>query len=330
MPTIAILGDINVDLALQIQAYPPEGGEGIAERQAYGLGGSATNTARILASLGLSVHFIGKVGMDSWGDWSLQAVQQAGIDTRWIRRDAAEPTQLNIVVVSASGERTMFAYRGANIRLTAEEIDPAAFDGVALLHLSGYALLKAPQREAALHAIARAKDAAIAISLDIPAGITQAIAGVVRPLLPAIDTLFLGEADALALAPGVLGCDPDQAAVRLLDAGAGHVVIKRGPEGSVLHGRGHRSASRAIEVQAVDTTGAGDAFAAGYLFGIANRLPPVSAAALANAAGAIAVTTFGIGAIAPGHLLAMVEKSEVAPGQLRKIEALLRKGGPSG
>ncbi|MGO4335650.1 carbohydrate kinase family protein [Labrys sp. KB_33_2] len=326
MPAVAVLGDINVDLTLQVPTYPPEGGEGIAERQSHGLGGSATNTARILAGLGLPVHFIGKTGKDSWGDWCLGAMRQAGVETGWVRRDEAEPTQLNVVVVSASGERTMFAYRGANVRLRADEVDPAALAGTALLHLSGYALLQAPQREAALCAVAQAASAGIPVSLDIPAGITGTIKEMVLALLPTIDTLFLGEADARLLGASTDGPALDRVARNLIEAGARNVVIKRGARGSLLHSRQHKFVSPAARIEAVDTTGAGDAFAAGYLFGIVNDLSPAGASVLANAAGAIAATTPGSGADAVDRqtLLAMIGSMGIESSQAGRIAALLR------
>ncbi|MFT4131999.1 carbohydrate kinase family protein [Labrys sp. (in: a-proteobacteria)] len=328
MPAVAILGDINVDLTLQIPAYPPEGGEGIAERQSHGLGGSGANTARILAGLGLPVHFIGKTGRDNWGDWCLAAMQREGVETRWVRRDEAEPTQLNVVVVSASGERTMFAYRGANAHLAAKEVDPAALAGTALLHLSGYALLQAPQREAALHALKLARAAGAAVSLDIPAGITGTIRALVLPLLPAIDILFLGEADARLLAG--IGSDAvlDQAAERLVEAGTKQVVLKRGALGSLVHSRQPRVVSPAAQVEAIDTTGAGDAFAAGYIFGIVNGLAPAGASALANAAGAIAATTIGsgAGAVERQNLVAMIGNMDIEPALAAGIMALLEAG----
>ncbi|OCC00565.1 hypothetical protein BA190_33415 [Labrys sp. WJW] len=325
MPAVAVLGDINVDLTLQVPAYPPEGGEGIAERQNHGLGGSGANTARILAGLGLPVHFIGKTGKDNWGDWCLAAMQREGVETRWVRRDEAEPTQLNIVIVSAGGERTMFAYRGANARLAAEEVDPAALAGTALLHLSGYALLQAPQREAALRALELAGAAGIAVSLDIPAGITGTIKETVLPLLPAIDTLFLGEADACLLAQAGNGAALDKAAGCLLEAGARQIVVKRGALGSLVHSRQHTHVSPAAEVNAIDTTGAGDAFAAGYIFGIVNGLSPASASTLANAAGALATTAVGSGAGAVGrqNLAALIGNMDVEPSPAGRITTLL-------
>ncbi|PSJ63046.1 carbohydrate kinase family protein [Pseudaminobacter soli (ex Li et al. 2025)] len=327
MPAVAILGDINVDLTLQVAAYPPEGGEGIAERQMHGIGGSATNTALILARLGQPVRFIGRTGADAWGDWCTVEMAAAGIDTRWISRDAEEPTQLNIVVVGASGERTMFSYRGANVKLGADDVKPAALAETALLHLSGYALLKAPQSNAALRAVDLARTANIPITLDIPSGIAGAIGPAVTGLLPEIDTLFLGELDAKLLGSQGQQATLDAAAHGLIEAGATNVVIKRGAEGSVLYRKGQEIHSPAVKVDVIDTTGAGDAFAAGYIFGSLAGLSVPATGALANVAGAIAASNLGpsASAVSRDALLDGISKAGIDPSLLAEIQPQIRR-----
>jgi ribokinase len=327
LPAVAILGDINVDLTLQVAAYPPEGGEGIAERQMHGIGGSATNTALILAKLGQPVRFIGRTGTDAWGDWCMAEMAAAGIDTRWISRDAEEATQLNIVVVGASGERTMFSYRGANVKLGADDVELAALTDAMLLHLSGYALLKPPQSNAALQAIDLARAANVPITLDIPSGIAGAIGRAVMALLPQIDTVFLGEPDARLLGGQGQQTTLDAAAYRLLEAGATNVVIKRGAEGSVLYRKGEELHSPAVKVDVIDTTGAGDAFAAGYIFGLLAGLSASATSALANVAGAIAASNLGpsASAVSRDALLDGISKAVTDPSLLAEIQPHIQR-----
>lgn len=296
-PAIAVLGDINVDLTLQVDAYPPEGGEGIATREMHGIGGSATNTALILARLGQPVTFIGRTGGDAWGRWCTAEMTAAGIDTRWVGTDETESTQVNIVVVGGTGERTMFAYRGANQRLEAAAVAPEAILGAGLLHVSGYALLAMPQRDAALAAIGFARTFGIPVSLDVPSGVIGRIDGEVRALLSSLDTLFLGPGDVRRLADASAGEDIAEAAGKLLAAGTRQVVMKDGAHGSAYYRRGLTLRCPAPKVEAVDTTGAGDAFAAGFLFAAVRGLSPAACSALANAAGAVAVTHAGTGAL---------------------------------
>lgn len=290
LPAVAILGDINVDLTLYVDAYPPEGGEGIAACERQNIGGSATNTALFLAKLGVPVHFIGKIGRDAWGDRCLGDMATAGIDTRWVRHAFEEPTQVNVVVVSYGGERTMFAYRGANARLDATEVDAEAFETVALLHLSGYALLQAPQRDAAIQALGLAHAGNIPATLDVPSGIVAAIHSVLDNVLPQLETVFLSEADLLALSGQAA---IEAAADELLSKGVRNLVVKAGGRGALLWNSEGRRHAPAMLTEVVDTTGAGDAFAAGYIYGTLRGLSAAARLVLANAAGALAVTNVG-------------------------------------
>lgn len=110
-------------------------------------------------------------------------LKTAGVKRDWISRDPLEPTQLNIVAVTPGGERTMFAYRGANARLVPQLVVATLFDGASLLHLSGYALLASPQLDAALSAIAMARSRNIPVTLDIPAGIVTQMAPILLRLV---------------------------------------------------------------------------------------------------------------------------------------------------
>ena len=293
MTAVVLLGDINIDLLLEIESYPAEGGEAIAARQTTGLGGSATNTAITLARLGYDARLLGRVGSDAWGAQALADLRQAGVNIEWVTTDAAEPTQLNLVTVTPGGERTMFAYRGANAHLGPEQVVSSLFDGASLLHLSGYALLVSPQLDAAMAAIAMARRQDIPITLDIPAGVVAQIAPVVLSLLGQIDTIMLGEPDLSAL----------QAtdASTLLQAGVRRVVIKQGRYGSSLYERAIAIHVPGCEARALDTTGAGDAFAAGMIAGALEKLDPKQCCKMGNALGAAAVTQVGAGLSMPGR-----------------------------
>lgn len=293
MTAVVLLGDINIDLLLEIPDYPAEGGEAIAVRQTTGLGGSATNTAITLARLGYEARLLGRVGADAWGKRAMADLNLAGVRLDWVSTDDNEPTQLNIVTVTPGGERTMFAYRGANARLGTELVVPSLFDNASLLHLSGYAFLARPQLDAAITAIGIAKLRNIPITLDIPAGIVTQIAPTMLSVLGQIDTVMLGESDLFALAaasPAVL-----------LQAGVRRVVIKRGRDGSSLYERMVEIHVPGFEANVVDTTGAGDAFAAGMIVGVVQQLELAECGKMGNALGACAVMKVGAGLSMPGR-----------------------------
>lgn len=293
MTAVVLLGDINIDLVLEVPHYPAEGGEAIATGQTIGLGGSATNTAITLARLGYEARLLGRVGADSWGAQALADLQRAGVALDWVSKDALEPTQLNIVTVTPSGERTMFAYRGANATLAPDLVVAPLFDGASVLHLSGYALLASPQKDTALAAISMARLQGMPITLDIPAGIVAQISSLVLSLLGQIDTVVLGEADVFGL-----GASSPQA---LLDKGARRVVVKRGRDGSSLYEHAIEAHVPGYAAVVVDTTGAGDAFAAGMIIGLLEHLDAEACCRMGNALGAAAVTRLGAGLSMPNR-----------------------------
>lgn len=299
MAVIVLLGDINIDLVLDIPAYPTEGGEAIATGQTMAIGGSATNTAIALARAGHECRLIGRVGEDAWGRQALSELELAGVSTRWIGRDGDEPTQLNIVAVSATAERTMFAYRGANARLSADAIDEATFTGAALFHLSGYALLQAEQAGAARRAIDIAVRNGIPVTLDIPGGVVSALGGQVRALLPKLDTILLADDDLPRLLNQPETLSRDRLIAILLEQGVKRVAIKGCGAASLLQQLDAKDSASWFSVEVVDTVGAGDAFAAGHIHGRVAGLCGADCCRLANAFGAIAVTRKGAGQAMP-------------------------------
>lgn len=321
MSPVAVLGDVNIDFVLDIPRYPGEGGEGIATRQVRALGGSATNTASALAALGQPVRLIASVGDDLLGQEALGEINRRGIDTSQVQLAPAAPTPLNIVTVSPGGERTMFAYRGANVLLSPQALDPNCLDGISLLHLSGYALLERPQSDAARAVLAMAKAQETPVTLDIPGGVVAEIAADIVAVLPQLDTVMLGMADACVLCGGEPR-SPDAVAARLLALGVREVALKLGAGGARFYTHGGTVVSPAFAVEAIDTTGAGDAFAAGCIIGRLARLVAEDAGLVANALGALATTHRGAMPIGKAHLLAFLA-ARVAPEKLAAISAIL-------
>lgn len=299
MAAIVLLGDINIDLVLDIPAYPLEGGEAIATAQRHMLGGSATNTAIALSRAGHDCRLIGRVGQDAWGDQALSSLEKIGVSTAWIGRDPLEPTQTNIVTVGKSGERTMFAYRGANAQLSPAFVSEDVFEGAALFHLSGYALLQSPQSDAAMRAIALAQAHQVPVTLDIPAGVALSIAPQVRNFLAKLDTIMLGGADLAPLAGRGPDISAEEALTSLLHQGVKRIALKHDVAGSSLYQKSGVECAPWFAVDAVDTTGAGDAFAAGHIIGRVSGFSGSECCRLANAFGAVAVTRQGAGTSMP-------------------------------
>jgi len=316
MPQVVTLGDINVDISASIPRYPSPGGDGLAERAEVHSGGSAANTATVLARFGLDVSIIGRVGRDAFAEQALACLAEAGVDLSSVQRDDELITGIMFIPVTPDGERTMFGYRGANSRLDPALLDEGYIAQADVFHLSGYALLAEPQRSAVRRAVEMAHQAGVVISLD--AGLEAAAKATeeVRALLPLVDLIFPNQAEAEHLTGS---SDVKGAARALSEYGVKTVALKLGAQGCVVHcsarspdrRRVHCSARSpdrrreifsvpafAVEVQ--DTTGAGDSFDAGFILGWLWGLSARESAILANALGALAASAVGAGDALPG------------------------------
>jgi ribokinase len=225
--SVVVLGDLNVDAVLAIPAYPAPGGDALASHAHLQAGGSAANTAVVLAKLGLAPRLIARAGRELWGDWAQAELQRAGVDTALVQRDEAAPTGLFFIPVTPDGERTMFGLRGANVNLDPHCVAPALANA-RWLHLSGYALLEAPQREAALRAIEVAEAGGVPISLDVGRYPALQQTDLVRRLLPRLALCVLD----LDAAQAVLGDRPAPAAAAeaVAATGVGLVGLTLGAE----------------------------------------------------------------------------------------------------
>ena len=304
MPQVVTLGDINIDIIASISCYPAPGGDGLAERAEIHSGGSAANTATVLARFGLDVSIIGRVGRDAFAEQALACLAEAGVDLSCVQRDDEVITGIMFIPVTPNGERTLFGYRGANSRLDPALLDEGYIAQADVFHLSGYTLLAEPQRSAVRRAVEMAHQAGVVISLD--AGLEAAAKATeeVRALLPLVDLIFPNEAEAEHLTGS---SDVKGAARALSEYGAKTVALKLGAQGCVVHCSARSPDRRpeifsvpafAVEVQ--DTTGAGDSFDAGFILGWLWGLSARESAILANALGALAASAVGAGDALPG------------------------------
>jgi sugar/nucleoside kinase (ribokinase family) len=242
-----------------IPSRPLERGTDVPGRVALRQGGSAANTARWLARLGTRSTLITAVGRDPAGRALVDALKSDGVTVRAVRA-AGKPTGRIGVVVQFGGERSFVADRGAADELRLGDLKAAWFE-VDLLHVPAYSLIGEPLGDAGRRAIELARAAGALVSLDLASAAPLLAKG--RRLVDdaAPDILFstAGEAEAY-----LGGYDP----TGLLES-APLAIVKRGAGGATLLARGEAAPLR-FEVAtppltATDTTGAGDAFDAGFL-----------------------------------------------------------------
>ncbi|MGK2851322.1 MAG: carbohydrate kinase family protein [Candidatus Limnocylindrales bacterium] len=262
---IVVLGDLMLDVVLA-PAQPMETGSDVPGRVSLVQGGSAANTARWVARLGARSSLICAVGRDAAGRALIDAVREDGVMPRVVRVAAARTGRIG-VLVAPGGERSFVADREAADALAPGDLRAAWFRSTDALHLPAYSLLGEPLGLAGRRAVTLAREAGAMISVDI-ASIVPLLANgrrAARALLESVapDLLFATAAEAEAL----LGRN---AADGLLDL-APTAVIKRGAKGATVLAREGDERLRfevaTQHVTATDSTGAGDAFDAGFLVG---------------------------------------------------------------
>ncbi len=279
-PPVVVLGDVMTDVVAQVAEPLAHAGDTPA-RIAMRPGGSAANTAAWLGALGAPAAFVGCVGDDDAGRAALDALRAHGV-APMVAVAPGAATGACVVLVDAAGERTMLPDAGANALLRPGDLPGDAFVPGGHLHVSGYALARDETRATALAALGRARGAGMTTSADPASAAPLAALGrdAARALLRGIGLLLvtLDEAEVLCGSR-----DPSAVADDLL-ADHDEVVLKLGGDGALWRGGdGARASAPAAAPPGpvVDTTGAGDAFAAGWL--ASRRAGADPAAALAAA-----------------------------------------------
>ncbi len=237
---LTALGDLLLDVVVRLERPPAPGDDSPAETRATA-GGQAANVAVWAAALGASARVVCKRGDDPAAELLARSLAGRGVEVA----GPVEGRTGIVVSLAAAGDRTMMSDRGSAPELAAQELVPAWFD-CDVLHVSGYALALEPIASAAAAAAKEARRAGALVSLDLSAAslVDDAFRGRAAALAP--DVVFATEAERDALGP--------------LDA---RWVVKRGAGGLTADGRDWP----ALATDVVDTTGAGDALAAGFLLG---------------------------------------------------------------
>ena len=259
---VVVVGDLMVDVMAAMSGPLARGSDTPSAVTTAG-GGSAANVAVWLAAQGVPTSYVGRVGDDALGRESVAGLTDRGV-TAWVSTEADLTTGTCIVLVEPGGERSMLPDAGANATLTAADLPQRAFRPGGHLHLSGYTLLNPGSRDAGLAALSMAAAADMTVSVDPSSAAPLAELGAARflSMTRGVD-LLLANRDEAAVLAGT--SDPHLAAQQLGDTYR-EVVVKLGADGAMWQ-QGFIGASAPAErgVDVVDTTGAGDAFAAGFL-----------------------------------------------------------------
>ena len=257
MPRLVLctLGDLLLDVIVRLE-QPLETGTDAAALTRTGAGGQAANVAAWAAALGAESRFIGKRGGDPAA--ALAAGELARLGVGVFGPVASGRNGVVVSIVGEDGDRAMASDRGVAPTLSADELEPAWFDGATHLHLSGYSVMSSPIHLAAATAarLVRAGGGTVSVDLASTSVIRDFGAERLRTRLAKLapELVFANEQERAEIGP--------------VDTGAGPTwVLKRGAAGCAVERGGERIERPAVAADAVDTTGAGDAFAAGYLVG---------------------------------------------------------------
>jgi ribokinase len=284
--TAIVLGDVMTDVVARLARPIAPGSDSPAQVTMQG-GGQAGNTAAWLVLTGTPTALVGCVGDDAAGRTAEEALRRAGVQTL-LSHAPGVGTGTCVVLVAPDGERTMFPDAGANDRLAPGGLPEDLVVAGNHLHMAGYALLREGSRQGAQAELERAAGAGLSVSVD------PSSAALLSPAFLKLTEgagLLLPNAKEAAALTGV--ADPEQAALRLTER-VPEVVVKLGEKGALW-----TDGSQVVRVPAepvarvVDSTGAGDAFAAGLiaarLFGAGAEAALIAGCRLA----ALAVATQG-------------------------------------
>ncbi len=294
-PRVCVVGSANVDLTFRTASLPRPG-ETLPGRHFHlDFGGKGANQAVSAARLGAAVTLIARVGRDLFGEQALDRLKKEGIDTSHVGTDPERPTGVASVAVDDSGRNCIVVVGGANLALSPADVRAAA-DAIRT------ARVLVAQFEVALETVLEALTVARAAGARTILNPAPA-APLSDEMLKQIDVCVLNETEAEQVTGRPITTPQEaEAAARALQArGPRSIVVTLGERGVMVLDDTRAEHFKALDVQVVDTTGAGDAFIGGLGVFLAEGLSVPAAAELANAVAALSVTRLGAQAALPAR-----------------------------
>ncbi|MBY9067857.1 adenosine kinase [Hyphomonas sp. WL0036] len=255
-------------------------------------GGSGANTIAGLSSFGGKSAYIGKIANDDLGHQFMREMMKAGVPFHTRPLEEGPATARSIIFVTDDGHRSMNTFLGASVLFSKEDVDADLVRSGQILYLEGYLFDRDEAKEAFIHAaeIAKAAGRKVAITMSDKFCVDRHRASFRQLVKGYVDIVFANEAELLSL----YETEDFDAALKALHADCAVAAVTRSEKGSVVFGEGEPIIVAAEPVTSVvDTTGAGDQYAAGFLFGIARGLPLATCARLGHIAAAEVISHIG-------------------------------------
>ena len=249
-------------------------------------GGSAANTIHGLAKLGVQTAFLGTVGVDATGDFFCKDLEKSMIKPLLHRSSTA--SGIASTLVSKDGERTFGTYLGASVELSGRQLKDDDFSEFDILHVEGYIVYNHELLETVLR---KAKQAGLKISLDMASyNVVEDNLDFLKKMLEKyVDIIFANEEEARAFTGE---SDPEKA-LNILAKDAELTIVKIGQNGSLVKYGGTIYKIQPVLTEAIDTTGAGDIYASGFLYGFINDMGIMNAGYLGSLMASKVIETYG-------------------------------------
>lgn len=226
-------------------------------------GGSAANTIHGLAKLGIEAAFIGKVGEDAMGEFFKNDLIKSKIDSQLLFSDS--PSGVAAALVSPDAERTFATFLGAAVELGASDLSKDMFEGYDIFHIEGYLV---QNHELIETAIDLAKQSGCRVSIDLASyNVVEDNLEFLQKMVKNVDIVFANEEEAKAFT----GMEPEAALNKIAEE-VEIAVVKIGSKGSMVKHNGQIYKAGVIKANSIDTTGAGDLYASGFIYGMSKNL----------------------------------------------------------
>jgi sugar/nucleoside kinase (ribokinase family) len=313
MHEVTCLGIIVADvIAKTVDHLPATGKLELVEQLELHLGGCASNAAVDLEKIGIKTAVIGRVGDDGFGSFVINEMQKSGVDTAGILKSKTSKTSASVVSVHSSGERSFLHQIGANADFSIDDVDFSIIKNSKILFIAGALLMPSFDGQQSAEILKKAQASGITTIMDTAWDSTGKWMKLIAPCLPHLDYFIPSYEEAEMIAGKK---DPEDIADVFLQAGVKNVVIKLGSKGCLIKtDSGEKYIVEAFKgIKAVDTTGAGDSFAAGFIAGLIKRWDIKTCGEFANAVGAHCVMQVGAtSGIKPmNEILEFIEKERL-------------------